>query len=101
VSRPTAVRDPVAERDARREAREALRGPRTDRPEVRKPARRRPPLPRGAAGVGIVAIAVAIAALMSSNGAQGWLIGLVVSVVSLALAAALRFPGQRAASKEA
>jgi hypothetical protein len=91
----TAVRDPVAERDARRNAREARRGPRTDRPEVRKPSRRtRPPLDArltgGVAGLGIVAIAVAIAAVMSSQGSQGWLIGLVVSVASLALGAAVR-----------
>jgi hypothetical protein len=85
------VGDPAAERDARRKAREASRGPRTDRPEVRKTARRGPPdarLTRGAAGAGIVAIAVAIAAFMSSHGSQGWLIGLVVSVVTLALASA-------------
>ncbi len=83
------VGDPGAERDARRQAREARRGPRTDRPEVRKPSHRRRPdarLMRGAAGAGIVAIAVAIAAFMSSHGSHGWLIGLVVSIVTLALA---------------
>ena len=86
------VGDPAAERDARRKAREASRGPRTDRPEVRKPAHRRRPdarLMRGAGGAGIVAIAVAIAAFMSSHGSQGWLIGLVVSIVSVVLAALL------------
>lgn len=86
--------DPVAERDARRKARAARRGPHTDRPEARnKPTHRTRPavdprLMRGVAPVAIVAIAVAIAALMSSRGAEGWLIGLVVSAVSLALAAA-------------
>jgi hypothetical protein len=85
------VGDPGAERDARREAREASRGPRTDRPEVRKTSHRRRPdarLTRGVAGTGIVAIAVAIAAFMSSHGSQGWLIGFVVSIVTLALAVA-------------
>jgi hypothetical protein len=86
------VGDPGAERDARRKAREASRGPRTDRPEVRNPSHRRRPvdarLVRGVAGTGIVAIAVAIAAFMSSHGSQGWLIGLVVSIVTLALAVA-------------
>jgi hypothetical protein len=95
TDRAPAAADPVAERDARRKAREDRRGPSTDRPEVRKPSRRRrlpvdARLMWGAGGAGIVAIAVAIAALMSSQGSQGWLIGLVVSVVSLALAAAVR-----------
>ena len=86
------ARDPVAERDARRNAREARRGPHTDPPEVRRPRRAPldPRLTRGVASAGIVAIAVAIAAVMSSQGSQGWLIGLVVSVASLALAAAAR-----------
>ena len=38
---------------------------------------------------GIVAIGVAIAAIMVSNNAEGWLIGLVVSIVSVVLAAIL------------
>ncbi|MGH2859371.1 MAG: hypothetical protein ACRDMJ_18010 [Solirubrobacteraceae bacterium] len=38
---------------------------------------------------GIVGIGVAIAAIMISNGSQGWLTGLVVSVVSVFLAAIL------------
>ena len=85
------VGDPGAERDARRKAREESRGPRTDRPEVRKPSHRTRPdaqLVRGVAGAAIVAIAVAIAAFMSSHGSHGWLIGLVVSIVTLALAVA-------------
>jgi hypothetical protein len=38
---------------------------------------------------GIVGICVAIAAIMSSSNSQGWLIGLVVSLVSVVLAALL------------
>jgi hypothetical protein len=38
---------------------------------------------------GIVGIGVAIAAIMASSNSQGWLIGLVVSVVSVVLAAVL------------
>jgi hypothetical protein len=38
---------------------------------------------------GIVGISVAIAAIMSSSNAQGWLVGLIVSVVSVVLAAVL------------
>jgi hypothetical protein len=38
---------------------------------------------------GIVGIGVAIAAIMASSNSQGWLIGLVVSVVSVVLAALL------------
>ena len=90
-----AASDPSAEREARWKAREARRGPRSERPEVRTPSRRKrlpfeAPLMRGVAGAGIVGLAVAIAAILSSQGSQGWLIGLVVSVASLALAAVLR-----------
>jgi hypothetical protein len=38
---------------------------------------------------GVVAIGVAIAAIMHSSGSEGWLIGLVVSIVSVMLAAVL------------
>jgi type IV secretory pathway VirB2 component (pilin) len=47
------------------------------------------PLMRLVATTGIVAIGVAVAAIMSSQDSQGWLIGLVVSIVSLVLAAVL------------
>jgi hypothetical protein len=47
------------------------------------------PLMRGVATAGIVGIAVVIAAIMSSQGSQGWQIGLVVSIASLVLAAVL------------
>ena len=38
---------------------------------------------------GIVGISVAIAAIMASSNSQGWMIGLVVSLVSVVLAAVL------------
>ena len=47
------------------------------------------PLMRGVATAGIVGIAVAIAAIMGSQGSAAWLIGLVVSLASLVLAAVL------------
>jgi peptidoglycan/LPS O-acetylase OafA/YrhL len=47
------------------------------------------PLMRLVATAGIVAIGVAIAAIMGSQDSQPWLIGLVVSLVSLVLAAVL------------
>jgi hypothetical protein len=89
-----AATDPSAEREARRTAREARREPATERPGVMIPNRRKrlpleTPLMRGVATAGIVGIAVVIAAIMSSQDAQGWLIGLVASIVSLVLAALL------------
>ena len=91
---PPARWDPGAERDARRHAREEARGPQAQRPEVRTPNRgKRAPLDapqmRLVASALIVGIAVAIAAFMGSQDVQAWLIGLVVSVVSLLLAAVL------------
>jgi hypothetical protein len=44
---------------------------------------------RVVATCGIVGICVAIAAIMGSSGSQHWLIGLVVSIVSVVLAAVL------------
>ena len=41
------------------------------------------------ATAGIIGIGVVIAAIMTSQDSQGWLIGLVVSIVSVALAAIL------------
>jgi hypothetical protein len=46
-------------------------------------------LMRIVATTGIVGIGVAIGAIMTSQDSQGWLIGLVVSLVSVALAAIL------------
>jgi protein-S-isoprenylcysteine O-methyltransferase Ste14 len=54
--------------------------------------RRSPPerlLVRLIATCGIVGIGVAISAIMHSSGSQGWMIGLVVSIVSVVLAAVL------------
>ena len=55
--------------------------------------RRRNPLERVfvriIATCGIVGIGVVIAAIMTSSNSEGWLIGLVVSVVSVVLAAVL------------
>jgi hypothetical protein len=86
--------DPGAEREARREAREARREAPAARSGVMIPNRRKrlpleAPLMRGVATAGIVGIAVVIAAIMSSQGSQGWLIGLVVSIASLVLAGVL------------
>jgi hypothetical protein len=84
--------DPAAERDARRRERDERRGPQVERPETR-PNARRPrlsvarPARRTVTTAGIVGIAVAIAAIMGSQGAQSWLIGLVVAILSLVLAA--------------
>jgi hypothetical protein len=50
---------------------------------------------RLAATAGIVAIAVALAALLSTQGAPGWLIGLAASAASLMLAALLWSPRRR------
>jgi hypothetical protein len=47
------------------------------------------PLMRLVASAGIVGIGAAIAAIMTSQHSDGWLIGLVVSIVSLVLAAVL------------
>jgi hypothetical protein len=47
------------------------------------------PLMRLVATAGIIGIGVAIAAIMTSQDSQGWLIGLVVSTVSVVLAAVL------------
>ena len=85
---------PAAEREARRAARQERRGPPAEPSGVMIPDRRKrlpleAPLMRLVASAGIVGIAVAIAAIMSSRGSQGWLIGLVVSLVSLVLAAVL------------
>lgn len=85
---------PDAEREARRTTRSARREASTERPGVMIPNRlkRLPletPLMRTVATAGIVGIAVVIAAIMASQDAAGWLTGLVVSSVSLVLAAML------------
>jgi hypothetical protein len=80
---------PEAERETRRAERRAERRPGVMIPSRRKRLPLEAPLMRTVATAGIVAIAVAIAAIMGSQDSQGWLIGLVVSIVSLVLAALL------------
>ncbi len=46
-------------------------------------------LVRLVATAGIVGVGVAIAAIMVSSNSQGWIVGLVVSIVSVVLAAVL------------
>jgi hypothetical protein len=87
-------RQPDAEREARRAARSEQRAEAAQRPGVMIPSRRKrlpleTPLMRLVATAGIVGIGVVIAAIMTSQDSSGWLIGLVVSVVSVALAAIL------------
>lgn len=84
---------PADGREAEREARRAERRG-EPRPGVMIPSRRKrlpleAPLMRLVATAGIVAIGVVIAAIMDSQDSQAWLIGLVVSLVSLVLAALL------------
>jgi hypothetical protein len=86
--------DPAAEREARRTARDERRGASGQPRAVMIPRRdkRLPveaPVMRVVATAGIVGISVVISAIMGSQDAQGWVIGLVVSLVSLALAAVL------------
>ena len=81
-------------REARRTARDARREAPAERPGVMIPNRRKrlpleAPAMRLVASAGIVAIGVVIAAIMTSQESEGWLIGLVVSIVSLVLAAVL------------
>ena len=78
-----------AEREARRAERHAERRPGVMIPNRRKRLPLEAPLMRLVATTGIIAIAVVVAAIMSSQDSQGWLIGLVVSIVSLVLAALL------------
>jgi len=83
-----------SEREARRTAREEQRSEAEHRPGVMIPTRRKrlpleAPLMRLVATAGIIGISVAIAAIMTSQDSEGWLIGLVVSIVSVALAAVL------------
>jgi hypothetical protein len=82
------------EREERRTARREHRENLAQEPGVMVPRRgRRPPLEaplmRFVATAGIVAIGVVIAAVMSSQHSKAWVIGLVVSIVSVALAAVL------------
>jgi hypothetical protein len=92
VGEPDPSADPVAP-DSRGEAVDRERTA-ADRPGVMIPARRdrlpfEAPLMRAVATAGIIGIGVVIAAIMASQHSQGWLIGLVVSVVSVVLAGIL------------
>jgi hypothetical protein len=85
---------PDPEREARRVARDEQRAGGEQRPGVMIPSRRdrlplEAPLMRFVATAGIIGIGVVIAAIMTSQDSQGWLIGLVVSIVSVVLAAIL------------
>jgi hypothetical protein len=84
--------------DVEREARRAARSERRDAPPeqsgVMIPSGRKrlpleAPLMRAVATGGIIGIGVVIAAIMTSQDSQGWLIGLVVSIVSVVLSAVL------------
>ena len=88
------VVDPAGERDARRAAREGRRDTPAGTPDVMIPKRdkRLPleaPLMRVVATAGILGIGVLIGAIMTSQDVQGWIVGLVVSGVSVVLAAVL------------
>jgi len=74
-----------------RPEREASAAP---QPEVMIPRRDRRlpfegPLMRLVATIGVIAIGIAIAAIMTSQHSKGWLIGLVVATVSVVLAGVL------------
>ena len=94
IADSTRADEPDAEREARRQARRDRRADATQQPGVMIPTRRKrlpleAPLMRVVATAGIIGIGVVIAAIMSSQDSSGWLIGLVVSVVSVMLAAIL------------
>src|SRR5690348_5575856 len=80
--------DPVAERDARREARAALRGPRASGAQPSK-HRSRVPVERIVTSAAIVVMVVAIAVLVGSLGPEAWVLGLVCSSATLALVSVL------------
>jgi hypothetical protein len=90
--RPPAVRDEPDPREARFREREARR---RDRPQGMVPGRerRRTGVERGAmrgiATGGIVGIGVVLGAVLVGQDVAGWIVGLVVSGVSIILAALL------------
>lgn len=91
---PTTQSD-AATRSAERQAqRHERKDPAPGAPGVMIPRREKrlpleAPMMRVVATAGIVAIGVVIAAIMQSQDSAGWLIGLVVSLVSVVLAAIL------------
>jgi hypothetical protein len=90
--RPPAVRGEPDERAARFDEREARR---RDRPQGMVPGRerRRTGIERGAmraiATGGIIGIGVALGTVLVGQDVAGWIVGLVVSLVSIVLAALL------------
>jgi hypothetical protein len=85
---------PSAEREARRIERSQRQEAAAEHPAVMIPSRRKrlpleAPLMRIVATAGIIGIGVVIAAIMTSQHSKGWVIGLAVSIVSVALAAVL------------
>jgi hypothetical protein len=85
---------PARDREERLTARRERRANVDRQPGVMIPRRGRRlplegPLMRLIATAGIVAIGVVIAAIMTSQHSKGWLIGLVVAIVSVVLAAIL------------
>jgi hypothetical protein len=86
--------EPRADREARRAQRRQRSETTAEQAGVMIPARRKrlpleAALMRVVAAGGIVGIGVAIAAIMTSPHSKGWVIGLVVSIVSVVLAALL------------
>jgi hypothetical protein len=84
----------ASEREARRRERNERREAPAERAGPMIPNRRKrlpleTPLMRVVATAGIIGIAVVIGAIMTSQDSGGWLVGLVVSIVSLVLAAVL------------
>lgn len=91
---PPPITAEAIDREARRTERDQRRGAPEQRSGVMIPRREKrlpfeAPVMRVIATAGIVAISVVVAAIMASQDVQGWLIGLVVSLVSLVLAAVL------------
>jgi hypothetical protein len=92
----------VVYRDPDEVARDARRAARTERrdnsgatstaaaPRRREVRLAQAPATRVATIAGILAVGAGVAAALGAQNAQAWLVGLVVSVVSLALAAVLR-----------
>lgn len=91
---PKAERNGLPPHASADDADRQLGAPREQRKGVMIPRREKrlpfeAPVMRVVATTGIVAISVVVAAVMASQDVQGWLIGLVVSLVSLVLAAVL------------
>jgi hypothetical protein len=86
---PAAPAEPEADAAAATNGRERLDSHNMLPPRERRRSGFERLIVRLIATCGIVAIGVAIAAIMVSSKSQGWLVGLVVSIVSVVLAAVL------------